>query len=373
MLKIVIDKDIPYIKGVFEPYANVVYLKGADINAQEVKDADALVIRTRTKCNEFLLQGSNVKFIATATIGTDHIDLAYCKSNGIQVVNAAGCNASAVMQYVFTALYALANKKGFELPSSEYSSGKEKMKLGVIGVGNVGSKVAALGEFLGFEVLRCDPLKERAQTLAFNSGQIALKDFKDFYSMEYVVEESDVVTMHTWLDDSTCKMADNEFFKNMKESAIFINASRGEVVDESALLSNIGKFKGVILDVWNNEPQINLQLLEKTDIATAHLAGYSYEGKVNGTVLSVRQTAQFFNLEQLKDFSITPDEPNNNFIGLDNKNICEIATILENIFPIFEEDFKLKENPQNFEQLRSNYKYRREFYVNPRTKTTNSK
>lgn len=373
MLKIVIDKDIPYINGVFEPYAQVIYLKGSDISANDIKDADALIIRTRTKCNESLLQNSNVKFIATATIGTDHIDLNYCKTSGIQVVNAAGCNASAVMQYVFTSLYALADKKGFELPSSEYSSGKEKMKLGVIGVGNVGSKVAALGEFLGFEVLRCDPLKEREQTLAFNSGELPLKDFKDYYSMEYVVEESDVITMHTWLDDVTCGMADNEFFSKMKEGALFINASRGEVVDESALLSHINKFKGVILDVWNNEPNINIELLGKTDIATAHLAGYSYEGKVNGTVLSVRQTAQFFNLESLKDFSIIPDEPNHNFIQLDNKNICEIATILENIFPIFEEDFKLKSNPQNFEQLRSNYKYRREFYVNPRTKTTNSK
>ncbi len=371
MVKIIIDKDIPFINGVFEPYAQVLYAKGAEMDSNMVADADALIIRTRTKCNEYLLKDSSVKLIATATIGMDHIDLDYCSNAGIMVVNSAGCNAAAVMQYVFTALYALANKKGISLPC--FGKTADKSVMGVIGVGNVGSKVAALGEFLGFEVLRCDPLKEKEQTIAFNKGEIPLKDFKDFYSLEYVLENSDVVSMHTWLDKNTFSMADVNFFKSMKQGAIFINASRGEVVDENALLEYLNKFEGVILDVWNNEPDINLTLLENVDIATPHIAGYSLEGKINGTVKAVQQVAGFFNMETLMDFSVIPQEPYNNFIQLDDKNICEIATTLENIFPIFEEDFKLKENPTNFEQLRSNYKYRREFYVNPRTKTTNFK
>lgn len=373
MLKILVDIDIPYIKGVFEPFAQVEYHKGSDITNDKVLDADALIVRTRTRCNEHLLKNSSVKLISTATIGTDHIDLEYCKINNIKVVNSAGCNAAAVMQHVFTALYALANKKGLELPNILNYNSDDKKILGVIGVGNVGSKVAALGEFLGFEVLRCDPIKEKEQTISFNRGEIKISEFKDFFSLDYVLENSDVITMHTWLDNTTRGMANNEFFNKIKNGAIFINASRGEVVDDESLMRNLNRFSGVILDVWNNEPNINQQLLKSVDIATPHIAGYSMEGKINGTVLSVRQTAQFFDLDELKDFSITPDEPNTNFISLDDKNICEIAATLENIFPIFEEDLKLKSNPQSFEQLRSNYKYRREFYVNPRTKTTNFK
>ena len=360
-MKIVIDKNIPFINGVLEPFANIVYLKGEDFSNDLIKDADALIIRTRTKCNRDLLHDTNVKFIATATIGTDHIDLDYCNNAGIIVENAAGCNAGGVMQYVFTALYALAQKKNLTLPSV----------LGVIGVGNVGSKVADLGELLGFEVLRCDPLKEREQTLAFNRGEIKVEDFKDYYSLEYLLENSDIVTMHTWLDENTRQMADYDFFDKMKDGAVFINASRGEVVNDEALLKYIDKFNGLIIDVWNNEPNINIELLNKCDIATPHIAGYSYEGKLNGTSMSVRSLANHFQINELKEFFVVPELPNNNhlsFQGLDNASINKQ---LVEIFPIFEDDSALRENPHSFEFLRSNYKYRREFYVNSTTKTTN--
>ena len=115
-MKIIVDKDIPFITGVFEPYAEVVYLPGKEISKEVATDANALVIRTRTKCNAELLEGTSVKMIATATIGMDHIDLDYCQKAGISVANAAGCNADGVMQYVYTSLYALACKKGFFLP-----------------------------------------------------------------------------------------------------------------------------------------------------------------------------------------------------------------------------------------------------------------
>ena len=360
-MKIVIDKNIPFIKGVFEPFAEVVYLKGDEFSNVLIKDADALIIRTRTKCNKELLYDTNVKFIATATIGTDHIDLNYCKHSGIIVENAAGCNAGGVMQYVFTALYALAEKKNLEIPSV----------LGIIGVGNVGSKVAELGELLGFEVLRCDPLKEREQTLAFNRGELKLEEFKDYYSLDYLLENSDIITMHTWLDDTTKNMANKEFFKKIKDGAIFINASRGEVVEDEALLENIARFNGVIIDVWNNEPDINQELLKKCDIATPHIAGYSYEGKLNGTSMSVVAVAKFFHIKELEQFSAVPESPNNNYLCLDSTNIRDINKQLVEFFPIFEDDSALKENPQSFEYLRSNYKYRREFYVNSTTKTTN--
>ena len=372
VMKILIDKNIPFINGVFEPFALVAYLKGDEFTPDSVSDADILIIRTRTKCNEALLKGSSVKFIATATIGTDHIDLDYCKNSGIGVANAAGCNAGGVMQYVFTALYYLSVQKGFELPcGKECSSLEAKKVLGVIGVGNVGTKVADLGELLGFEVLRCDPLKEREQTLAFNRGEIKVEDFKDFYSLDYLLENSDIVTMHTWLDDTTRGMADEAFFAKMKWGSVFINASRGEVVVDKALVDNAMKFSAIVVDVWNGEPQINPELLAVTDIATPHIAGYSYEGKLNGTSMSVRSVGRFADIPELFDFSAPTDSPNTNFLDFSGLNKEQINEQLSGIFPIFEDDYKLRSNPCDFEYLRSNYKYRREFYVNPTTKTTN--
>ena len=362
-MKILVDKDIPFIKGVFESYADVLYLSGKEFEPANVKDADALVIRTRTKCNAGLLEGSAVKFIATATIGMDHIDLEYCSRAGIAVANAAGCNAGGVMQYVFTSLYALACKKGIVLPDGFSSSSGKKLTLGVIGVGNVGSRVANMGEYMGFEVLRCDPAKERAQTLAFNNGYMKLNEFKDYYSLDYLLENSDIVTMHTDLNPTSRGMAGEEFFSKMKEGAIFINSSRGEAVVDEALIGSIGKIKGVILDVWNGEPSLNLQLMELADIATPHIAGYSFEGKVNGTVMAVKAVAEHFGIEQLKDFKIVPEERNNNFFCKNELSQNQISEYFQNIFPIFEHCAELKQNPQNFELLRSNFKYRREFYV----------
>ena len=363
-MKILVDKDIPFIEGVFEPFAQVEYLSGKEFAPSNVKDADALVIRTRTKCNASLLDGSAVKFIATATIGMDHIDLDYCAKAGIAVANAAGCNAGGVMQYVFTSLYALASKKGIILPDgvNPAPDGK-KLTLGVIGVGNVGSRVANMGEYMGFEVLRCDPAKERAQTLAFNNGYMKLHEFKDYYSLDYLLENSDIVTMHTDLNPTSRGMAGEEFFSKMKDGAIFINSSRGEVVVDEALIGSVGKMKGVILDVWNGEPSLNLHLMEAADIATPHIAGYSYEGKVNGTTMAVKAVAEHFRIEALKDFKIVPAEKNTNFFCKNELSQGQISEYFQNIFPIFEHCGDLKQNPQNFELLRSNFKYRREFYV----------
>lgn len=358
-MKVIIDKDIPFIEGVFEPFAEVVYQKGGAIDPQMVKSADALIIRTRTICNKELLEGSSVKIIASATIGKDHVDLDYCAANGITFINAAGCNAAGVMQYVFTALYGVAQKKGIELPLSK---GKKRV-MGVIGVGNVGSKVAELGEYLGFDVLRNDPIKEREQTMAFNNGDLQLKDFKDYYSLEYLLEHSDIITVHVYLDETTRGMVDESFLKQMKEGGVFINSSRGEVVNEQALLLVKDKLKAIVLDVWNHEPAIDCNLLAVCDIATAHIAGYSYEGKLNGTQMVVRGVANFFDIKELTDFVILPDTPNPNHISLNGLPKEKIYEILNHIFPIFEESAALKNHPADFEKIRSNYKYRREFYV----------
>lgn len=336
-INIVIDIDIPFIKSIFEPYCNVKYYKGADITNSNVKDADALIVRTRTKCNRELLEGTSVKFIATATIGLDHIDLDYAKEKGIVVVNAAGCNSGGVMQYVFTAIYSLAHKLSIPLSNKT---------LGVVGCGNVGSKVVKLAEKLGFRVLKNDPPKE---LLDPNGGYV---------NLDKLLAESDIVTLHTPLNSTTENLASYNFFQKIKDGAIFINSSRGEVVDEDALLAHRDKLTGVVIDVWRDEPNVNINLLNASDIATYHIAGYSLQGKINATVLSVRAVAEFFNIYQLTEFEI-PTEIK--FLDFSNKSQAEILVLLNNFYEIYRDDLKLRSNPKNFENYRSKYNYRDEF------------
>ena len=210
MLNFVIDKDIPFIKGVFEPYARVVYLKGAEIDNSCLRHADALIVRTRTRCDAALLSDTRVRFIASATIGTDHVDLQYCNSHGIHFENAAGCNSSAVMQYVYTALFALVHKDSRILDDSA-RQGKRPV-IGVIGVGNVGSKVAALGEYLGFDVLRNDPPREALQERALAEGRLSANEATSYCRLGFLLRNSDIVTMHVPLLDTTRGMAGSTFF-----------------------------------------------------------------------------------------------------------------------------------------------------------------
>ena len=280
-MKIVADKHIPFLEGVFEPYADVVYIDGRQINHDDVVDADALIIRTRTKCNADLLDGTKVQLISTATIGTDHIDLDYCARHGIEVHNAEGCNAGGVMQYVFSALYGVAARKNIKLDGANF---------GIIGVGHVGRKVEHMARYLGFNVLRCDPPRAAAE------GE------EGFCSLEYLLANSQIVTMHTPLDDTTRGMADEEFFMLMQPGAIFINASRGEVMNEDALKAAYPKLGAAIIDTWNNEPDVDEDLIELVDVATPHIAGYSFQGKQNGTASAVQSVAHHFGIEELYDY-----------------------------------------------------------------------
>lgn len=341
-MKITADRHIPFLKGVFEPYAEVVYKDGMDITPEDARGSDALIVRTRTKCNSGLLEGGRVGMIATATIGTDHIDLDWCSSRGIEVRNAAGCNAGGVMQYVFTSLYTAACSKGIEL---------EGKTLGIIGVGNVGSRVEAMGRRLGFRLLLCDPPRAAAE------GE------EKFCSLERLLDEADIVTMHTYLDATTCRMADRRFFSRMKDGAIFINASRGEVVDDEALLEAAGRLGAVIIDTWNNEPEVNGRLLAATDIATPHIAGYSYQGKQNGTAMAVQAVARHFGIESLYDFRPAVENPDKEVMKVDFRNLSreEIRDRMLDSYDIREDDRRFRENPENFEKLRSEYDYRREF------------
>ena len=348
-MKIVADIDIPFLEGVFEPYAEVLYKKGDKIVREDVIDADVLIVRTRTHCNEQLLEGTSVKMVTTATIGMDHIDLDYCASHGIQVANAAGCNAGGVMQYVFSAVYGVAARKGIKLDEATF---------GIIGVGNVGSKVEDLARYLGFNVLRCDPPRAEAE------GQ------EGFCSLEYLLEHSQIVTMHVPLDETTRGMADETFFALMKPGAIFINAARGEVINEQALIAASPKLGAVVIDTWCNEPHINEDLLEVADIATPHIAGYSYQGKENATIMAVRAVARYMGFKALRYYRPRYEEEGHEPVRLDlkGKTHGEIAAVFQYNYPIFTDDFRLRMNPAGFEKLRAEYQYRREIvYVEETT------
>ena len=343
-MKIVVDNKIPFLQGVFEPFAEVVFIDGGKITRDDIVDADAMIIRTRTRCDAALLDGTKIQMIATATIGMDHIDRAYCTSRGIEVYNAEGCNAGGVMQYVFSALYGVAARKAIKL---------DDFTFGIVGVGHVGKMIEKMAKYLGFNVLRCDPPRAAAE------GP------EGFCSLEYLLANSQIVTMHVPLDDTTRNMANKSFFDLMPVGSIFINASRGEVVDEEALIQSLPKFGAVIIDTWKNEPNINEALLDMVDIATPHIAGYSYQGKQNGTAAAVQAVARHFAIESLYDFYPEADKVGHEPVLLDlkGKKQGEVAAVFQYNYPIFTDDFRLRMEPGNFEKMRSNYQYRREIYV----------
>ena len=344
MIKIVADTNIPFLKGVLEPYAEVEYLDGRAIDRAAIQEADALIIRTRTKCNEETLSGSRVQMIASATIGTDHIDIDWCRQHGISVQNAEGCNAGGVADYVFSALYGIASRRAIRL---------EGNVIGIIGVGNVGKKVAQMARNLGFKVLLNDP------------PRAAREGPRGFVSLDELLEKSHIVTLHVPLDDTTRAMAGEDFFQKMLPGTIFINASRGEVVDEQALLHYRPKLGALVLDTWCNEPEPDPNLIEVCDIATPHIAGYSYQGKQNGTAMAVQAIARHFDIGPLKDFrpALEDESLQPVSISLEGKTQGEIAAILQYNYPIFTDDFLFRSSPASFEKLRSEYNYRREFYI----------
>ena len=344
-MKIVADTNIPFLKGVLEPYAEVVYMDGRSINREAMMDADAIVIRTRTRCCEETLSGTRVKMIASATIGTDHIDLQWCRENGIEVRNAEGCNAGAVANYIFSAMYAVTSRRAIKM---------EDAVLGIVGVGNVGRKVEHMARTLGLKVLLNDP------------PRAALEGEEGFVNIDTLLSEATIISIHVPLDNTTQGMCNDAFFEKMRPGTIFINASRGEVVDEAALLRARPKLGALVLDTWCNEPNVSQILIDACDIATPHIAGYSYQGKQNGTAMAVQAIARHFGIKDLEFFSpAIEDALMPKVINVKGKTQGEIAAAVQYNYPIFTDDFLFRVNPSNFEKLRSEYNYRREFYFEP--------
>ena len=354
MLKIVADDKIPFLRGILEPFAEVKYLPGGKITCADLKDADALLTRTRTRCTAELLEETAVKFIASATIGFDHIDTRYCESKGIRWTNAPGCNSESVAQYITSLLLNQAHRTGEAL---------EGRTIGVIGVGNVGSKVARNARTLGMRVLLNDPPRARRE------GP------DDFVSLETIRREADFITFHVPLEtegeDATFHAADAAFFHSLGKKPFFINSSRGEVCDNAALKDALksGLVRGAALDVWENEPEIDLELLDLLDFATPHIAGYSADGKANGTAMSILALVKFFGLEDKFDRSVLqrPPAPAECVIDLmpyyrNGESETELLyRAVTASYDIAADDRRLRGAPAEFEKLRGSYPLRREF------------
>jgi erythronate-4-phosphate dehydrogenase len=349
IMKIVTDDKIPFLKGVLEPFAEVVYIPGKEINSDSLKDADALLIRTRTLCSESLLSGTNIKFIGTATIGFDHIDTQFCEKNNITWANAPGCNSSSVQQYIAAALLKMATDFRINL--------KEKT-IGIIGVGNVGSKIKKMAEILGMNVLLNDPPRAKRE------GDDKFTEF------DKILSDSDIITVHVPLnivgEDNTYHLFNEKTFGKMKRGSWFFNSSRGEVLETTALKKafSTGKLDGAVLDVWENEPDIDIDLMGKAFIATPHIAGYSTDGKANGTAMVVNTLAKFFNLPMLNWYTKDVPQPLSPIITIDCKEKTDEDILREAVsstYNITDDDLKLRFSPSDFEKQRGKYPLRREF------------
>lgn len=337
-MKVIVDDKIPYIREALAAMnVDAVYAPGNRMDSALVHDADALIIRTRTQCNAALLEGSRVRFIATATIGYDHIDTGYCASRGIRWVNAPGCNAASVRQYVQSALLLLLREHGIQLSG---------LTIGVVGVGHVGTLVAGMARSWGMRVLLCDPPRaERGE--------------EGFVPLSVIAREADVVTLHTPLvregDHPTYHLADDEFFRSLRRKPYFINTSRGETTDTEALLRALdrGDVAQCIIDVWEHEPDINLALLDRCYIGTPHIAGYSADGKANATRMALEALATHFALGPVP--TVEPPLPAETMLQASDR-----AEALLRIYNPMTDCEALRESPAHFEQLRGDYPLRRE-------------
>lgn len=330
---ILMDAAIPYLADLVAPHCRLVTKAGSAITAEDGAEADALVVRTRTRCDEALLKGSRVRLIVTATIGFDHIDRTWCAANNIRVVTAAGCNARGVLQWVSAVLV------GY-LRSTNRTP--QATTLGIIGVGHVGGLVKQYAESWGFRVICCDPPRQAREGL------------KDFRTAEEVAREADILTLHTPLDSSTHHLVNDSLLQLMKPDTLIINSSRGPVVDQKAILKANHPYA---FDVWEEEPKIAPELLRRALYATPHIAGYTAQGKANASAIAASELAREFSFPFAGWYppSVTPPAPRP--IGWE-----ELQNSIDSYCNLQAETEALRSHPERFEQLRDEYAYREEFF-----------
>ncbi len=341
---IIADNAIPYLQGILEPYAHIDYLSPRQIDAEAVRHADILIVRTRTQCNKQLLAHSPCRYIATATIGYDHIDTHYCREMGITWANSPGCNALSVAQYILSSLLTWSFHTGKPL---------HECTLGVVGVGHVGQRVAHYGELLGMQVLRNDPPRQEAE------GD------EGFVSLDTICRKADIITFHTPLTRHgkypTFHLADDNLFGSLRRRPLIINSARGEIIDGEALKRAVSRqaIAGFILDCWENEPHIDAQLLQQAFIATPHIAGYSADGKATATRMVVQAVSQWMGVE-IPVEKIAPLPPMQPVIDLSATDTPLYTAVRHSYNPLTDDD-RLRQSPHTFEAQRSHYPLRREF------------
>lgn len=354
-MKIIVDENVPYGREAFGLLGTVETAHGRKISRDMLMDADALVVRSITKVNGELLEGTPVKFVGTCTIGEDHVDKAWLAANGVAFSSAPGCNANSVGDYITAALFEMARAMDHPLRG---------MRLGIVGVGNVGSKVWKKASALGMECVLCDPPRfEREQNPVF-------RPLEELY-------DCDFITFHVPMEKTgphpTWHLADEAFLKNMKEGAVLFNSSRGAVVDNQALKAALLSWhlSGALLDVWEGEPRVDTELLALVDIATPHIAGYSFDGKVNGTrqvyealCASLGRRAEWdpsplLPAPEVAELTVVPRDP------------AALEGAVSAVYPIMRDDSRMRpmialdnddERAAYFDRLRKEYPRRREFF-----------
>jgi erythronate-4-phosphate dehydrogenase len=357
-MKIVADQNIPFVKECFSHMGQVVTVGGRQVTPDLVRDADILLVRSITKVGPDLLEGSTVRFVATATIGFEHVDRDYLDSRRIGFASAPGSNANSVAEYITAALLVLARKKQWTL---------EGKSIGIVGVGNVGSRVEKKCRALGMKVVLNDPPLQR------QTGDARYRPLEEVLGCDFV-------TLHTPLNkqgpDATFHLADKAFFDRLKSEAVFMNTSRGKVHDETALRQAMeaGRLGAVVLDVWETEPAVNPWLLKNVDISTPHIAGYSYDGKIAGLLMIYQAACRHFGLavsHTIQDFLPPPDVAEITLSQDDLKRTDEqiLHDLVQRIYVLNRDDFNTREillQPEGeqgafFDSLRKNYPVRREF------------
>lgn len=359
-MKIFVDENIPLGPEAFQEFGQTVPFAGRALTQADLRDADALIIRSITKISDELLENTQVKFVGTATIGTDHVDQAYLKQRGIGFSSAPGCNSNSVGEYVCTSLLRLQKEYGFAL------SGKV---IGIVGYGHVGKNLAKKAEALGLKVLLCDPPLE-AEELAHGGAKTA------FFSLDFLSQKCDIISLHVPLTKSgpytTHRILNQKFFQTLTRPLVLINTCRGEVIVEADLIEakKAGKLKHLVLDVFSGEPNIDPQLASLAEIITPHIAGYSYLGKLNGTTQIAQAFCSFFGLSSAWKAKYPPPVNPEIHFPSGTATISEedfLYQCLTTAYPQFQDEKNLRQsltgqNPgKEFDQLRKSYPIRHEF------------
>ncbi|WOE40580.1 4-phosphoerythronate dehydrogenase [Acinetobacter chinensis] len=347
-MKIVADENLAFTEYFFAEFGNIHQAAGRTLTQKDVQDAEALLVRSVTKVNNQLIEKTQLKFVGSATIGTDHLDIPALEKHQIAWSNAAGCNAQAVAEYVITALLHI---------DSEFLDSGKTFTLGIIGLGNVGSRLAYMAQLLGWNVIGYDPFVQRE-----NIHQVELEE---------LLKHSDAITTHVPLTHEgeypTYHLINAETLAMMKLETILINSARGAVVEEAALIQDIFQTKRkVVLDVFEHEPEISQRLLDLITIVTPHIAGYSLEGKARGTQMIYEAFCKTFDYPAHKKFESQLPACAQYFYGNSIKQTLKHH--LSEIYDISSDDFNLREclkdgkvDQKAFDHLRKTYPLRREW------------